>query len=86
MENGVYPVVVVYLTPEDRERLTRAFINWPNVPTNILTHKLPHEGQVQFILVAPEQSGNVEGTMVDKGIVEQINWAEDEEEKKDGEE
>lgn len=84
MENGVYPVVVVYLTPEDRDRLTRAFINWPNVPTNILTHKLPHEGQVQFILVSPESGGNVEGTMVDKGIVDQING--DEEEKQNPEE
>jgi hypothetical protein len=48
-------------------------VNWPNVPTNILTHKLPHEGQVQFVLVTPEQAGNVEGTMVDKNIVDQIS-------------
>ena len=70
--NGIYPVLVVYLTHEDRERLIRAFVNWPSVPTNVLIHKLPHEGQVQFVLLDQEPGGSVEGLLVDKGIVEQI--------------
>ena len=71
--DGLYPVIVVYLNEEERDRLRRAFEAWPKAGSDVLTFRQPHEGQVQFILVdQPESGGNVEGRMVDGKIVEQI--------------
>ena len=76
--SGLFPIIAIYLTAQDRERLIRALVNWPKVPTSIVTFREPHEGQVQFILKGEsEQTGGAEGLMVDKHIREQIEGKTD---------
>ena len=71
-QSGIYPVIVIFLNREERDRLIAAMVQWPNVPTRVLTFREPHDGQVQFILLEPETCSGTEGTKVDPTIIGQI--------------
>jgi hypothetical protein len=72
MFNGVF----VYINREERERLANLFNGWLTTPTRIVTFRLPHEGQIQFVLMEPETCDGAESAKVAPGIVSQISDGE----------
>jgi hypothetical protein len=71
---GIFPVIGIFLSLADRERLIKVFTEWPNVPTRIVTFRELHEGQIQFILNDPEPApgGNLEGSQVSQSIIDDL--------------
>ena len=76
---GIFPVMTVFLTPTERDRLINAMVNWPASGSSVLTLGKPGlDGQIQFILLDPEPSptGDVEASRVDKGIIDSLTEKE----------
>jgi hypothetical protein len=75
--DGVYPVIGIHLSPEERAHLIQALVSWCETPIQVLTFRQLASGQIQFILTQPSDVASEMGRALFPGIEAQLNRDED---------